>query len=266
MKNIKLLGRVIIKGRIKAVSGIRIGGSTTKFEIGGVDLPVIRNPVNNQPYIPGSSLKGKMRSLSEKLIGAPQNWNINGIYIHVAGSINDYTTYWVNPIFGVPANPGFDLSAPTRLVVRDVPLDPDSLERAKDNLDMPFTEIKWENALDRVTSAASPRQIEWVPAGAVFTPLELVFNVYQAGDLELFEHVLTALQLVQDDYLGGHGSRGSGKVAFEGIKLTCKVAPQYGEGQTRELGDLAQLSDSAKAGALGWVKDQFAAALKNGAK
>lgn len=287
MQTIHLFGRVIINGTIKAVTGLHIGGSPVALEIGSLDLPVVRNPTNDQPYIPGSSLKGKMRSLAEKWIGAPQNYPIGkGVSIHIAGgrkrdySGNDkeqlqeyvktgsaqYKAFWVNPVFGVPGEVEFEITGPTRLVVRDVPLDPQSLAAAKDNLDMPFTEIKWENALDRVTSAASPRQIERVPAGAIFTPLELVFNVYQADDLNLFEHVLTSLQLVQDDYLGGHGSRGSGKVAFEGVTLTCKVAPQYGEGQKRELGELAKLSDSAKADAVSWVKKQFATALKNGAE
>jgi CRISPR-associated protein Csm3 len=282
MHIIHLFGRVIIKGKIRAVTGMHIGGSPVALEIGALDLPVVRNPANGQPYIPGSSLKGKMRSLSEKLTGAPQNYPIGkGVTIHIAGGrkrdyANDkeyvkvgaeqYKTFWVNPVFGVPGEVEFPITGPTRLVVRDVPLDPKSLEAAKDNLDMPFTEIKWENALDRVTSAATPRQIERVPAGAVFTPLELVFNVHQADDVDLFGHVLTALQLVQDDYLGGHGSRGSGKVAFESLTLVCKTAPQYVEGKPRSLGDLIDLSDAAKKEVVDWVQGQFAPAFENGAK
>lgn len=282
MSAINLYGRVIITGSARAVTGLHIGGSPVALEIGAVDLPVVRNPANGQPYIPGSSLKGKMRSLAEKLTGAPQNYPIGkGVSIHIAGGrkrdyrddkeyirvgAQQYKEFWVNPIFGVPGEVEFEISGPTRLVVRDTPLDPESLEAAKDNLDMPFSEIKWENALDRVTSAASPRQIERVPAGAVFKPVELVFNVYRREDLDLFEHVLTALQLVQDDYLGGHGSRGSGKVAFEGLNLNCKIAPKYGEGQKQEVGDLAGLSDQAKAAAVAWVKAQFGQAFKNGAK
>lgn len=288
---INLLGRVIITGKIRAVTGLHIGGSPAALEIGAVDLPVVRNPTNGQPYIPGSSLKGKMRSLSEKLSGAPQNYPIGrDVSIHIAGGrkrdyrddkeyarvgAEEYKKFWVNPVFGVPGEVGFEISGPTRLVVRDVPLDPKSLDAAKDNLDMPFTEIKWENALDRVTSAASPRQIERVPAGAVFTPMELVFNVYQAADLALFEHVLTALQLVQDDYLGGHGSRGSGKVAFEGVEITCKVGREYRQVGSRGLDSFGQvtrqkneqpdqltdLTDEAKKKVIEWVREQF-----NGAK
>ncbi len=296
MHTIHLYGRVTITGTIRAITGLHIGGSPVALEIGALDLPVVRNPVNGQPYIPGSSLKGKMRSLSEKLSGAPQNRKIDTqgrVWMHVAGGdkrdykngdeykrigAEQYRKYWVNPVFGVPGEVDFKVSGPTRLVVRDVPLKPESLEAAKDNLDMPFTEIKWENALDRVTSAASPRQIERVPAGAVFGPMELVFNLYETSDVERLGHVLTALQLVQDDYLGGHGSRGSGKVAFEEITLSCKVAPEYSQGETRPLDSfgqveqkeepynrLAHLTDEAKKKVVEWVKGQFTTAF-NGAK
>jgi len=54
-----------IQGQIELVSGLHIGSGNTEMHIGGTDNPVIKNPVNNQPYIPGSSLKGKMRSLME---------------------------------------------------------------------------------------------------------------------------------------------------------------------------------------------------------
>jgi CRISPR-associated protein Csm3 len=277
MANLNLYGRVIITGQIRALSGLHIGGSTTALEIGALDLPVIRNQVNGQPYIPGSSLKGKMRSLSEKLTGAPQNRNIGGIKIHIAGGDardykskeeyirvgqEQYETYWVNPVFGVPSEIGFEISGPTRLVVRDIPLQPASLEEARGRLDLPYTEVKWENALDRVTSAAVPRQIERVPAGAVFEPMELVFSLFEAADAGRLEHVFTALQLVEDDYLGGQGTRGSGKVAFEAITLTAKVGAAYKQGETKAVGSLAGLSDEDKQGLVSWAQSQF---FSNGA-
>ena len=52
-------------GQIELVSGLHIGSGNAEMHIGGTDNPVIKNPVTNQPYIPGSSLKGKMRSLLE---------------------------------------------------------------------------------------------------------------------------------------------------------------------------------------------------------
>jgi CRISPR-associated protein Csm3 len=145
------------------------------------------------------------------------------VKIHVAKSREQYDQYWVNPIFGVPGEVDFAIPAPNRLVVRDVPLDPESeKELLALKTDLPFTEVKWEAAIDRVTAAAKPRQIERVPAGAVFSPMELVFSLYLPEDVTLFDHVLTCLQLVEDDYLGGQGSRGSGKVAFRNLTVTCK--------------------------------------------
>lgn len=243
MTTVKLMGRLIVRAQIHLLSGLHIGGAMGALSIGGVDLPVIRNVTNGRPYIPGSSLKGKMRSLSEKLTGAPQNKTIgNGVSIHVAARPDEYNRYWVNPVFGVPGEVGFEITAPSRLIVRDVPLSDDSaaqLEAAR--TDLPYTEVKWEAAIDRVTSAATPRQIERVPAGAVFTPMELVFSLYAPADIQLFGHVLTALQLVEDDYLGGHGSRGSGKVTFRHLVIERKSGAAYTGEKSREYQNLADL-------------------------
>lgn len=229
MSNVKLLGRIIVQGRIRTLTGLHIGGSPGALAIGNVDMPVIRDAVTGQPYIPGSSLKGKMRSLAEKVTGAPQNKSIGkDVAIHVAENLEQYNQYWVNPVFGVPGEVKFEVPAPNRLIVRDVPLDGKSAEDLlKARTDLPYTEVKWEAAIDRVTSAATPRQIERVPAGAVFAPMELVFSVYLPNDVTLFSHLLMALQMVQDDYLGGQGSRGSGKVAFESLTLTCRRGDAY---------------------------------------
>ncbi|MCC7163662.1 MAG: type III-A CRISPR-associated RAMP protein Csm3 [Anaerolineae bacterium] len=241
---LKLLGRVIVTGKIETKTGLHIGGTPGALAIGGVDMPVIRDARTNRPYIPGSSLKGKMRSLAEKSSGAPQNRGIGkDVTIHIAGGDKrayrdpaeyrrvgeqEYKEFWVNPIFGVPGEVGFDITAPNRLIVRDVPLSEESeQELLAIKTDLPFTEVKWEAAIDRVTSAATPRQIERVPAGAVFSPMELVFSVYLNEDVALFDHILTCLQLVEDDYLGGHGSRGSGKVEFRGLKIVCKRGDDY---------------------------------------
>jgi CRISPR-associated protein Csm3 len=256
MSDFKLLARVILTGRIRAVSGLHIGGSPGALAIGNVDLPVIREAIHGKPYIPGSSLKGKMRSLAEKLTGAPQNRNIGkDVAMHVAETREEYDRFWVNPVFGVPGEIKFEIPAPTRLVVRDVPLDEASDKELREaKTDLPYTEVKWEAAIDRVTAAATPRQMERVPAGAVFAPMELVFNVFRREDLDLFGHVLTALKLVEDDYLGGQGSRGSGKVAFEELHLKVYCGPDYASAGERALGDLAGLDDAARKGAITWLK------------
>jgi CRISPR-associated protein Csm3 len=256
---IKLLGRLILSGDIRLLTGTRVGGAQGALSIGGVDLPVIRNPTDGRPYLPGSSLKGKMRSLSEKLTGAPQNWPIRSqepkVVIHVAQSEEEYNIFWVNPIYGVMGNAGPWMSAPNRLIVRDAPLSSASaaaLESAK--TDQPYTEVKWEAAIDRVTSAATPRQIERVPAGAVFSPMELVFNLYLPEDVTLFAHMVTGLQLVEDDYIGGHGSRGSGKVKFENLKLVCRSGASY-EGVDRPYTNVQLLRADADLG--DWVRQHL---------
>ncbi len=246
MRNVILLARILITGEIHTRTGLRIGDNKETLTIGGVDLPVIRNRRNNQPYIPGSSLKGKMRSLAEKLIGAPQNFTVHQgdrqtgrgkVEIHSAQKGEEYEKYWVNKVFGVTGDGGNWISAPNRLIVRDVPMlsNPEANPPREGSVehfltiktDLPFTEVKWEAAIDRVTSAATPRQIERVPAGAVFGPMELVFNVYLKEDVELFNNLLTAMQLLEDDYLGGHGSRGSGKIAFRDLNITLRRGGNY---------------------------------------
>lgn len=261
MGEFRLHGRIILEGQIRALSGLHIGGSPAALAIGDVDLPVIREAVSGRPYIPGSSLKGKMRSLAEKLTGAPQNRPIGrDVTIHVATNRSEYDRYWVNPIFGVPGEVRFEIPAPTRLIVRDVPLSEESAERLlRAKTDLPYTEVKWEAAIDRVTAAAVPRQMERVPAGAVFAPMEMVFNVFAKEDLDLFAHVLTALKLVEDDYLGGQGSRGSGKVAFENLKLSFRRGEGYQLAGERPLGNLAELSDAGRKEAITWLKGLLSA-------
>lgn len=265
----KLLGRILISGEILTKTGLHIGGSPGALAIGNVDLPVIRDAKTNQPYIPGSSLKGKMRSQSEKLSNAPQNRSIGrDVTIHVAESSEEYATFWVNPLFGVPGEVKFEVNAPNRLVVRDVPMLSDKaanppLDGSVEfflnvKTDLPFTEVKWEAAIDRVTSAATPRQIERVPAGAVFGPMELVLSLYLPDDVRLLGHLLTALQLVEDDYLGGQGSRGSGKVEFRRLTVQLRRGEDYTTVDTpfKEL-TLAQLLEQ-KSQLLEWVKNNLA--------
>lgn len=242
-KKLKLLGRVIVTGQVETKTGMHIGGTPGALAIGAVDLPVIRDARTNRPYIPGSSLKGKMRSLGEKFSGAPQNRKIGrDVFIHVAEDASEYDAFWVNPLYGVPGEVKFDIPAPNRLIVRDIPLSADSeKELLAIKTDLPFTEVKWEAAIDRVTSAATPRQIERVPAGAVFSPMELVFSVYLADDVALFDNLLTCLQLVEDDYLGGHGSRGSGKVEFQKLDIVCKRGDTYAAEPIQAQKSLAEL-------------------------
>lgn len=236
-KEIKLKGRVIFQFEIKAITGLHIGGSDTGIEIGGVDKTVVRDPLTGAPYIPGSSLKGKMRSLIEKYQGKKQNQRIGQGYIHSCEDKDEYQTCAVCHTFGLPGERSF--ATPTRLVVRDTHLDVGSLAGA--NTDLPYTEVKTEVSIDRVTSEANPRQLERVPAGAIFDNAEIIYSLYEgrntyeekgeevevkmvlADDIARLKTVIEGLALLEDDYLGGSGSRGSGKVAIQNIKVFLRT-------------------------------------------
>ena len=257
---ITLYGRIILNGEIEALTGLHIGGSPGALAIGGVDLPVIRNPIDQAPYIPGSSLKGKMRSLWEKLSGVEQNFYVNRtkgkeVRIHACDNEIDYQKCPFCQIYGTTGDGG--ASFPTRIVVRDAPLRESSMQNAR--TDLPYSEIKWEATIDRITSAATPRQIERVPAGAVFERMQIVFNIYEEADRERFADVLTALQLVEDDYLGGHGSRGSGRVAFRKLQLEARnradyrAVKHYTEESIDDLAALVEKSDKV----IAWITENI---------
>lgn len=254
-RKVTLHGRVFIKGDIVAVTGLHIGGAAGALEIGGVDAPVIRNPLNNQPYIPGSSLRGKMRSLTERLHGSEQNFYVNRargkeVLVHTCqsggapralegreadkGALERWRVEYQAKFNACPVCSVFGVTGdepaphPTSLMVRDVFLSAKSvgdLEKAQTGF--PYTEIKWEATIDRVTSAATPRQIERVPAGARFEGFELAYGIYDAAGVGHFPVVLKALQMVEEDYLGGLGSRGGGKVVFLVKEVYARKGPNY---------------------------------------
>lgn len=262
MTNIHLYGRVFIEARIRALSGLHIGGAGAGLEIGGLDKEVIRNPLTKRPYIPGSSLRGKMRSQSEKIKGLRQNNRIGQVTIHTCKTPAEYNANGGCPVcivFGVPAEVGgkgdTGLSGPTRLVVRDAEMDDDSAKKLINaKTDLLYAELKTEVAIDRVTSAATPRTLERVPAGVTFGPVELVFSVYEAADYQRLKVVIDALQLVEDDYLGGSGSRGSGKVCFEEIKIYARSEKDYSQKvEYRTFASLQELS-TGMAGLRQWLE------------
>jgi len=246
MTSLKLYGRLIIRGTILSKTGLHIGGSGGNFSIGAVDNAVIKNPRTGEPYIPGSSLRGKMRSLTEKYQGlelfahagvnhmhTAEKSTKNGVDANRAKQIYDKSD--VAKIYGVPSDDF--VTAPTRLIVRDVELTPESRDELRQaRTDTPFTEIKTEVSIDRITSQANPRQLERVPAGTRFGDMEMVFSIYSKADVDLFPVLVEGMLLLEDDYLGGSGSRGSGKVVFEGLKLELKTG--VNAAYVNQFGDL----------------------------
>lgn len=193
---INIKERVMIKFKINVKTGLHIGGNKEIYGIGGIDSPVIKDPITNEPIIPGSSLKGKMRMLitdvlhkgteldiTKKLFGSSQNKNKE----------NDY---------GI-----------TRIIFRDMFLTTESKENLQKHLGKNFfTEVKAENKIDHIKCQAKPRFIERVPAGAVFDG-ECIVNILEQDDKnELINLIKHGFELVNNNTLGGSGSRGYGKV------------------------------------------------------
>ncbi|MBC7343917.1 MAG: type III-A CRISPR-associated RAMP protein Csm3 [Clostridia bacterium] len=245
MDKLRVKGRVLLEFNIRAVTGLHIGGAGTGIQIGGIDKEVIRDPLTNRPYIPGSSLKGKVRSLLEKQLGLRINRLIGRTKIHSCDNLEEYKNCRVCWVFGVPGEVGFN--TPTRLIVRDVPLSEESAqEMERLPLDRPFAEVKTEVSIDRITSAANPRTIERVPAGAIFGPGEMVYTIYSSDDglctaqkdVEFLATVFHGLKLLEQDYLGGLGSRGSGKVKFEKILVFLSKDAQIPGEPLRAYDDL----------------------------
>ena len=206
-----LKGKFIITGKIKVLTGLHIGTSGDFSAIGAVDNIVIRDTVTNKPIIPGSSLKGKMRYLLSRA-----KYNSTLTMPNIKKESDD-----IKRLFG--ASEPVILS---RLQFCDM------LLREKDygrdvEFDLPYTEIKYENTIDRGTGIANPRQQERVPAGSEFD-FRLIYNIENTENMEEevkqdFENILLMFELVEDDYLGGHGTRGYGRVKFENLKLIEKV-------------------------------------------
>lgn len=235
--------RIFVSGTLITLTGMHVGGNSTEMGIGGADSIVVRDPITNYPYIPGSSLRGKMRSLMERLRGEMtikmKNKDVltsltdlgsamsKGESLDSAGPSSD-PTQSASRLFGVSIDKQTEEQPILqRLVVRDAQLqNPETLQRAK-NTDMPLTEVKTEVAIDRITSKANPRQIERVPAGAEFS-FEFILNLFgQDDEQEYLAYVFECMQLLQDDYLGGHGSRGYGRVRFHNVSLSKKSLDDY---------------------------------------
>lgn len=205
----QLVKKIKINTSITLITGLHIGGNSENVEIGGIDTPVIKLASKGDvPYIPGSSLKGKMRCLLEQTEGASK-----------VGLNKD-----INNLFGITKNDSIGIkdNIPSKLIVRDAILTENSKAYLLgcDNLDMPYTENKYENTIDRVTAKANPRNMERVPAGAVFNA-EFIINIWDDDDEnELIAMFEKAIRLLENDYLGGSGSRGYGQIKFGEMKKT----------------------------------------------
>ncbi len=229
MAELKLqLKRILqIKGKIKLLTGLRIGSGDTEMHIGGVENLVVKHPYTNEPYIPGSSLKGKIRSLLELYYGIPVyavkvDRNSGGLANPRMINNNEISekikenALKILKIFGVSGSAQEVITeiGPTRVAFYDC-FYTENWRNYLKNHNLPFTEIKAENRINRITGTAEhPRFTERVPAGSEFG-FRLTFKIYTDEDYSLFDEILKGMALLEYDYLGGSGSRGYGRIQFE---------------------------------------------------
>lgn len=229
---ITLYGRIKITGTIELKTGLHIGKGNDAITIGGLDNAIMRDPRTNQPYIPGSSFKGKLRSLAERREpGLNMETQVgNGVFIHTCEKVDDPKKVCpVCRIFGMPGQT--KAATPARLLVRDVFLTPESSEELNNlDTDLPYAELKYEASIDRITAKANPRPVERVPAGAEFGDFELVFSVFESEDINLLGKVFEYMRLLEDDYLGGSGSRGYGDIVFKDLAIEIIPIEAYADG------------------------------------
>jgi|SRR5690554_51416 len=199
----KLQNIKVISGAITVETGLHIGGAKNSMDIGGLDSPVIKTPTG-VPYIPGSSLKGKIRSLLALREGS-SNYKVE--------------PEWMHKMFGYLGDKENEAQK-ARLIFRDAHLDLTSFEDEFENaiLETNFTEGKFENTIDRSTGKTingGLRQLERVPVGSRFN-FEVIINAYEDDNIEEFEiNLRKGIEMLENNYLGGSGTRGYGKVRFD---------------------------------------------------
>ena len=210
-----------ITATLELVTGLRIGAGDSEMHIGGVDNTVIKHPHTQSPYIPGSSLKGKMRSLLEWRSGAVKEEALGWKdYEKATGSVQTEVKR-ILQLFGISGDTKLGVEqmttmGPTRISFWDCNLNPEWEAQIRED-NFALTEVKSENRINRISGVAKdPRQTERVPAGAQFDFRLSVKKLAGDGD-DLLNTVLQGLKLLELDSVGGSGSRGYGKVKF--VKL-----------------------------------------------
>jgi CRISPR-associated protein Csm3 len=268
---LKLIGKLILEGQLHCETGLHIGAGKGSLEIGGSDNPVVKD-ASGRPYIPGSSLRGKIRSLLEQFSGAAVPSELvylsrrkgQEVRIHQSDRPDDVICLLFGRNAGRMERVTGDAveshnATPARLAVFDAPLEPESITAPmRENLDDELTEVKSENAIDRITSQANPRTLERVPAGARFR-VRFVVDLLCDEDAPLFTLLVQGLRLLEDDALGGGGSRGSGRVRLSNLKLVWRNREYYASGGAeKELiagADVAGLQKLVQESAMSFVKE-----------
>lgn len=221
-----MYSKLEIKGKIKVMTGLHIGGSKEFSAIGAVDSPVMRDTFSNMPFIPGSSLKGKLRFLLQEKLGEKAR---DSKVTHNDDDIR------VKRLFG-GANENKDEKAIiSRLYFSDSFI---SNEEDLKSIGIgQLTEVKFENTINRFTAIANPRQIERVIRGTEFD-MSVIYNADKEDEIEEdIENLKEAFELLEYDYLGGNGTRGYGRVKIENLELN----QVFGDLSHEKVGELKKI-------------------------
>jgi CRISPR-associated protein Csm3 len=252
---LKLIGKLILEGEMHCETGLHVGAGKGSLEIGGADNPVVKD-AHGRPYVPGSTLRGRIRALLEQSTGMAIPSELvfiskrkgQEVRIHQSDRPDDEICILFGRSPGRMEKVGggdieSNYATPARLSVFDAPLVPESITpQMRETLDDELTEVKSENAIDRITSQANPRTLERVPAGARFR-IRMVLDILCAEDSVLPALLAQGLRLLEDDALGGGGSRGSGRVRFDNLKMTWRGKDYYASGAAeREIAGGADLA------------------------
>ena len=196
-----MYSKLIISGKIETMTGLHIGTGNAYSAIGAADSPVIRDIKDHLPMIPGSSLKGKLRTLLARKYSA-------------SAKKPDDDSDDIKNLFGSMKKRG-------KLIFNDMFISRECIDELREIGVYSTTEVKFENTINRLSSVANPRQIERVIRGCVFD-MQIICDVTEENDAEKNIGLLTeGMALLQLDYLGGSGSRGYGRIAFKGLDVKC---------------------------------------------
>lgn len=236
----------IITGQIVCESGLHIGDSTDGIDIGGSDSPIIRDSITDYPYIPGSSLKGKLRTLlelSDKLSSESVIAN--------KGKVSTDENCIATKLFGLTPREDDDVddkNYQTRIIIRDSHPTKDTIKMWEEHKQLSSgAELKWENTINRINSNANPRNIERVPKGSKFD-FEIIFSTYSDEEYKNMIALLESMSLLENNYLGGSGSRGSGQVKFAKINISKRPLSFYtNDDEEEEIIKESNIKDAIKA-------------------
>ena len=201
------LNTILVKGKIHLVTGLHIGAGNDEIHIGGIDNQVVKDR-DGWPYIPGSSLKGKIRCLLEIAEGTFGTRRTKNEVKTLPSNSKEFPNSLIPKMFGDTEGER------TRLLFRDCFISEESKKLLLEQ-SIPATESKSENSINRLTGKAdNPRNTERAISGLDFD-YEIVVRLFENDkEEEIKAELIKGMKMLENDALGGSGSRGYGKIKF----------------------------------------------------